>query len=698
MLKTARLQRHWLLRTGSRRLLLAGVLGGMMLIGPARPAHATGVNVVSNPGFEQGGCGGGSPAVCGWTTTTSDGSISQNESNPHSGSASMHIECGAGCDYDPGNAWASMAVPTTVCVAIGPGTHPASFWHRDVVGTQVSLDVGFYSGNDCTSYNGQDSLLEGSPTGPGWQQTTGALVAPGGTRSASFVLNVAGWCDAFCSLSANFDDIDVDDASVTGPIVSSFSPSSGWAHTELRINGYNFLGATALTFNGTPAQFFSVESDRSIDAYVPSGATPGPISVTTASGTGWSSSSFTLVPPPTISSFTPTGGVFGTVIDIHGSNFTGAVWVQFNSSYARDFTVDSDSEIHATVPDGATTGPISITTVSGTGSSSSPFAVPTPTISSFAPMSGEVGTSVDIHGTNFARATIVTFNSKQADFTVDSDSEIHAIVPSGATTGWISVATPGGSVLSTSSFVVGTDATPPETTITSGPSGTSKSTSATVTFTASEPSTFQCSLDSGAYEDCTSPRTYTALGQGSHAFRVRATDAAGNTDPTPAARTWTVETNVPPTAVFTFNCAALTCSFDGATSSDSDGSIHSYAWNFGDGTSGSGATTTHSYMLPADHVVTLTVTDNGGSTAASSKTITLIGLRATGYKQRGLEKVDLSWSGASGASFDVYRNDSKIATVQAGAYTDNPNTKGSGTYAYKVCAASICSNTASVTF
>ena len=243
------------------------------------------------------------------------------------------------------------------------------------------------------------------------------------------------------------------------------------------------------------------------------------------------------------------------------------------------------------------------------------------------------------------------------------------------------------------------DTTPPETTITSGPSGTTASSSATFEFGSNdEPSTFACSLDGGAFAACSSPENYVGLGQGSHSFRVRATDAAGNTDPTPAEQTWTVHTNVPPAAAFTYNCAASTCSFDGTASSDSDGTIQSYVWNFGDGTSGSGATTTHSYMLPGAYVVTLTVTDNSGATAAGSKSLTLISLHASGYKQRGLDKVDLTWSGAAGASFDVYRNGSKIATVQAGAYTDTLNTKASGTYAYKVCAASICSNTASVTF
>jgi CSLREA domain-containing protein len=85
------------------------------------------------------------------------------------------------------------------------------------------------------------------------------------------------------------------------------------------------------------------------------------------------------------------------------------------------------------------------------------------------------------------------------------------------------------------------DTTPPETTIDSGPTGTVSSTSATITFSASESgSTFACSLDGAAFAACTSPRSLSGLSTGAHTFQVRATDPAGNTDATPATRSWTV--------------------------------------------------------------------------------------------------------------------------------------------------------------
>ena len=98
--------------------------------------------------------------------------------------------------------------------------------------------------------------------------------------------------------------------------------------------------------------------------------------------------------------------------------------------------------------------------------------------------------------------------------------------------------------------------------------------------------------------------------------------------------------------------------------------------------------------------MTLTVTDDGGAGATTSQTFTLIALSARGYKVKGLERVDLSWSGPTGASFDVYRNGRNVATILASGFTDNLNTKGTGSYAYRVCtpATFVCSNTASVSF
>ena len=94
------------------------------------------------------------------------------------------------------------------------------------------------------------------------------------------------------------------------------------------------------------------------------------------------------------------------------------------------------------------------------------------------------------------------------------------------------------------------DTTPPETAITSGPANPTGSTTASFSFTASEAgSTFECQLDGSGFGACSSPKAYITLADGSHSFQVRATDPAGNLDPTPASYSWTVDTTAPDTSL-----------------------------------------------------------------------------------------------------------------------------------------------------
>src|SRR5262249_32082243 len=95
------------------------------------------------------------------------------------------------------------------------------------------------------------------------------------------------------------------------------------------------------------------------------------------------------------------------------------------------------------------------------------------------------------------------------------------------------------------------DLTPPTTTIVSGPSGMLRVASASFTFTSNEADvTYACSDDGGPFAPCTSPHNLTMLAQGSHAFAVRAPEAAGHADPSPATRTWSVDT-IPPEIMYT---------------------------------------------------------------------------------------------------------------------------------------------------
>lgn len=166
---------------------------------------------------------------------------------------------------------------------------------------------------------------------------------------------------------------------------------------------------------------------------------------------------------PVITDFTPSSGASGTSVTIGGSNFTGASAVAFNGTSAS-YTVDSATNISATVPGGATTGPISVTTSNGTAFSTNSFLVPTVTvvlpsaINEGASETGEITVNVapdtdlevtltssstndlivETPVTIFATTTNSTFNmSAPLDSVIDSDTNV-TVTPSAA--GYVAVA------------------------------------------------------------------------------------------------------------------------------------------------------------------------------------------------------------------------------------------------------------------
>jgi hypothetical protein len=245
--------------------------------------------------------------------------------------------------------------------------------------------------------------------------------------------------------------------------VTNFIPKCGVVGTSVAITGTAFTGATSVAFNGTNQTTLTGLTDTTVTAAVPTGATTGKIKVNTAGTDTASAADFvveTAPAAPTITSFTPTSGPIGASVTITGTKFCGTTAVKFNTTTATAVTVNSATSITATVPTGATTGKISVTNTIGTATSATDFVVvPAPTITSFTPTFGAVGTKVKITGTNFSgtgfTTTSVTFNGVTATTkTVDSATQITATVPSTATSGPIKVTTPGGSATSGTSFTV----------------------------------------------------------------------------------------------------------------------------------------------------------------------------------------------------------------------------------------------------
>ena len=162
--------------------------------------------------------------------------------------------------------------------------------------------------------------------------------------------------------------------------------------------------------------------------------------------------------------------------------------------------------------------------------------------------------------------------------------------------------------------------------------------------------------------------------------------------------------NAAPNAKFASACSALSCAFTDQ-STDADGSVVGWAWDFGDGSLSGARNPTHSYATPGSYVVRLIATDDDGAATATQASVavsvppptTAISLSAVMRKVKGTRYVDLAWSGATSTSVDIYRyNTLLLSKTNSGAHTDNPTTKTGSYLVYRVCESGTTTCSASV--
>lgn len=143
---------------------------------------------------------------------------------------------------------------------------------------------------------------------------------------------------------------------VPPPSIASVAPASGstLGGTVVTLTGTNLTGASAVTFGGTAAASFTVDSATQVTATTPAHAAGAVnVVVTTPGGTATRTGGFTYVAlVPTISTVAPAAGpaAGGSILTIHGTNLTGATAVTFDGSAAASFTVDSETQLRATTP------------------------------------------------------------------------------------------------------------------------------------------------------------------------------------------------------------------------------------------------------------------------------------------------------------------------------------------------------------
>lgn len=155
-----------------------------------------------------------------------------------------------------------------------------------------------------------------------------------------------------------------------GPFVALTS-TLGLVGKPVGVLGNGLTGTTAVKFNGATAKF-NVVSDTYLTATVPSGET-GFITVTTPSGTLSSSKQYFVTPK--ILSFSPPTGPVGTSVVISGSGLIQTTTITLGGVKVTSYSVDSDKQVTITVPTGAKTGKIVLTTPGGKATSSKTFTV-----------------------------------------------------------------------------------------------------------------------------------------------------------------------------------------------------------------------------------------------------------------------------------------------------------------------------------
>jgi hypothetical protein len=146
------------------------------------------------------------------------------------------------------------------------------------------------------------------------------------------------------------------------------------------------------------------------------------------------------------------------------------------------------------------------------------------------------------------------------------------------------------------------------------------------------------------------------------------------------------------------------------SATDEDGNLSAgLTWKIGTTTIGTGASFSTTSLAVGTHLVTASVTDSGGLTGSANVTVNVtssgggsgITLTVSGRKVKGVNTVDLVWSGATGTNVDIYRNSTRIVTLNDGVHADSTGTKGGATFNYKVCltgSTTSCSATQTIVF
>ena len=259
-------------------------------------------------------------------TINSDTSITASTPAHVAGATTMHLTYGGGTVS--GGTFTFVAPPTF---------------------TQMTPTSGSTAGGTTVTITGTN--LQGASVSVGGIPGTNVTVAPDGT-SLTFVTPAGVAGATAVTVGAIGGNVSAGNFTyVAPPVLSGFTPTSGLAAggTSVVITGTGFTGATAVSFGGTAAASFVVNSDTQITAVSPAGSGSVTVGVTTPYGSGTAAGTFTYIPPPAVTGLSPTSGpaTGGTSVTITGTGFTAATAVKFGGTNAASYVVNSDTSITA---------------------------------------------------------------------------------------------------------------------------------------------------------------------------------------------------------------------------------------------------------------------------------------------------------------------------------------------------------------
>src|SRR6266404_5601192 len=188
-----------------------------------------------------------------------------------------------------------------------------------------------------------------------------------------------------------------------GPYVSGFTPTKGGEGANVTFSGAHLFSVNTVSFNGKSGVIQPPTGDTTLVVTTPTGVLSGPITLVNPNGSFTTSSNFFA--PPSIRGYSPVSGRTGTNVVVTGTNFLGALSVQFGGVFATDFNVLSNGAIRVSVPTNAVTGIIRVGAPAGSAQTAGSNFIVLPTVFDFSPAFGSPGTNVVVTGANFTNAT-----------------------------------------------------------------------------------------------------------------------------------------------------------------------------------------------------------------------------------------------------------------------------------------------------